>query len=298
VGVARKLADLVLFTNIFVAFAVAALTFQTVLLSVGRTDLRYPAFVFFATLFLYNFHRVYRMHARSADEQMEKRHVWVKENKAVFHSVFILAVAGLAFTAIAYLDRDTLFLLAPAVLIAFAYSLPVFPMKKKWRRLRDVPGIKIFLIVFVLAWVTVVVPSSYYHADAMSKRYFYSSGFSPNFYPVIERMLFIFAITIPFDIRDMEHDARSGLKTIPVMLGERTARKIAQASLVLFILVIMMHAGKWDWPYALTMTASAIAAMLIISRATKERKEYFYSLGVEGTMILQAGLVSLVYFFR
>ena len=38
---------------------------------------------------------------------------------------------------------------------------------------------------------------------------------------IAERFLFIGALTIPFDIRDLFEDRQSGLKTVPVVWGEK-----------------------------------------------------------------------------
>lgn len=35
---------------------------------------------------------------------------------------------------------------------------------------------------------------------------------------LVERFFFVFAITIPFDIRDIEADKQAGLKTIPLLI--------------------------------------------------------------------------------
>ena len=48
-----------------------------------------------------------------------------------------------------------------------------------------------------------------------------------------ERFLFIMAITIPFDIRDLKIDNQVGLKTIPSILGIKKSKMIAYFLLIL-----------------------------------------------------------------
>ena len=43
----------------------------------------------------------------------------------------------------------------------------------------------------------------------------------------LERSVFIFAITIPFDIRDLKVDQHIEVKTIPSAIGEQGAKRLA-----------------------------------------------------------------------
>ena len=295
-GLLRKLADLLVFSNLFVAFAVACLTLQTVILTIGRIDLRYPSFVFFATLFLYNFHRVYRLKARSEEELRERRHSWLKENKLLFTSIFIISAIGLAYVSYKYIFWVLLVFLMPVIILSFGYSIPVIPVLSGWIRLRDIPLLKIFLITFVLSWVTVLIPF-WFHAFETNRQWIFESMTSEGvWYAMGRRMLFIFAITVPFDIRDLGHDARSGLKTIPVILGEKRSIRVSQLALFLFVLLMIIEGiqhGTWLYPAALI--ASAVLTALIIPLATRSRKEYFYTFVIEGMMVLQFALVYLAH---
>jgi 4-hydroxybenzoate polyprenyltransferase len=292
VRVLKKLSDLLIFSNLFVALAVACLTFETQLLQFGNTDLHFTSFVFFSTLFLYNFHRAYRLRSRSNAEQEEKRHLWVRNNRIVLYSILAIAAAGLAFVTLRYIRWDVILCLVPVALISFGYSVPFIPTVNGFIRLRDIPMLKIFLIVIVLCLVTVVLPTL-------------SFSSLPE-YPVnpwilrfvlLRRMLFIFAITIPFDIRDIEHDRSSGLRTIPGIFGERNARLLAELALMLFagLVIVQWKNDLLPLPYVYALIASALFAAVMVWLSTKERKEYFYTFLVEGSMIVQALLVLLAY---
>src|SRR5690606_11789657 len=66
--------------------------------------------------------------------------------------------------------------------------------------------------------------------------------------------LFVVAITIPFDIRDIYQDRYYGLKTIPVLFGERKA-------LALSTLLLVVQMG-WVWlsDYSLDIRLALISA--------------------------------------
>jgi 4-hydroxybenzoate polyprenyltransferase len=292
VAVLKKLADLFIFTNLFVAFAVACLTFESQLLIRGYIDIEYVAFVFFSTLFLYNFHRVFRLKHRSAEEQEERRHKWVREHRTLTIFILCISLAGTAYCAF-FVQPIIIILLAPFGLIAFAYSLPFIPYGEKKLRLRDVPMLKIFLISLVLAVVTVLLPSLTWFKIGEHVLMDYRPGGTM----FIRRMLFIFAITIPFDIRDMVHDKKSRLMTIPLLAGERAAKGIALFALLGFVFLLCMEwsRGILAQPYLYALIASVVLSGAAIVFSSNKRNEYYYVFFVEGSMIVQAGLVYAAY---
>lgn len=229
------------------------------------------------------------MHKRSEEEQGEKRHVWVRENKALFYSVFALAGAGLVYFALVPLHLSAILYLAPVAVIAFGYSVPFIPVQGRLIRLRDIHLLKIFLIVFVISWVTVFMPVVYAEEKL-----------SPDMELWLmfgRRLLFVFAITIPFDIRDIVHDSRNKLVTIPVALGEGKA-KLGSYGLLLAFSALAVLGWKFallECKYMIALLLSAVIAGIIISRSSKEYKEYFYTYLVEGALVIQCFLVYLAY---
>ncbi len=115
----------------------------------------------------------------------------------------------------------------------------------------------------------------------------------------IERAAFIFAITIPFDIRDLELDQEKEVATLPGRLGIQRAKKVAYAALGL-----MLFAATWNTIYghyslgvALGLLLSAVLSGLLIYGADAKRHDYYYTGLLDGTMILQAVLVGLAICF-
>jgi 1,4-dihydroxy-2-naphthoate octaprenyltransferase len=103
------------------------------------------------------------------------------------------------------------------------YILPT----KKNIGLRWIPGLKIFIIT--TAWTLLSTSSlSIADVDQCIKHYI------PNW-------LFIFAITIPFDIRDIKTDEKQ-MQTIPQLIGTSNAIKLSQLCLTSAILLhLLMH---------------------------------------------------------
>jgi len=286
----KKLVDFLVFSNIYVAVPVCCLAYETLILT-GAQSINFNILlvVYFATLFIYCFHRIFPL-KKEHDQTLSERHIWVRDNKNVFIVVTILSLAGL-FYSLYFVKPIVTLCLIPLGLLSFGYTIPVISPPAGGRnldiRLRDIQRLKIFLIVGVVSFVTVYLPVL-------------SSGvgfrlFSPDLLVLfIERALFVFAITIPFDIRDMEYDGKFDLKTIPLVLGVKRSIRIATISLFLFVLTAICHYfinPLFSLYYVIAMFVSAIITVVIISRATPKSSEYFYSLLVEGTMIIQCVLV-------
>ncbi len=168
----------------------AAQAAQSQLLLEGRIALR-PSlgFVFCGTLFLYALHRVNGVE-QLAPFTSSGRYKVISSHK--FH-ILVYAMLGLS-------GAGVCFLLFPWP-VKWALLLPGFlalgyvvPLGKGGKRLRDLHFLKIFLIAAVWAWVTVWLPAA--ETGAGWNR--------ATLLMMLERASFIFAITLPFDVRDLK----------------------------------------------------------------------------------------------
>jgi len=153
--------------------------------------------------------------------------------------------------------------------------------------LRDIPGLKIYLISLVLPCVTVAIP-------ILSTSGFHAFFQQDILFAFFRKMLFVFAITVPFDIRDMDHDQKNNLKTIPLLVGDAKAKGIAVFALITYILLLFIQlftSSGLDTRYFAALLLSAVISMFIIWQTNKIKNEYFYSLLLEGTMIIQCLLI-------
>jgi len=211
--------------------------------------------------------------------------------------VLFQIIMSLAFTvAVALLILNfssRLLWFIPVGIIAMSYTLAIIPgnvasaqADNKWIRLRDIPYLKVFLIVGVVTYVTTYLPHLYMdsHPDLLS----------PDFTLVVMgRALFIFAITLPFDIRDLNFDRETKLKTIPGKIGVKGTKKI---SAFLLLGLITTEAARYfgyqsDGAISSALIVSAIIAIIFVRFSRPNGSEYFYSMALEGTMIIQFFLV-------
>lgn len=167
----------------------------------------------------------------------------------------------------------------PAIL-SLGYVLPFFGNK---RRLRDFDQIKIYLIAGVWAFVTVILP-------------LIDFGFSVSpsvVLMIFERAIFIFAITLPFDIRDLQVDDHGKVKTIPATIGIEKTKQLAYAScaFALSLAVVNYYLNFYDLKILIGLGISYLSSAWLIAYSDTERHDYFYSGTMDGTLILQFLLV-------
>lgn len=239
-------------------------------------------FVFFSTFLLYALHRIVGILRLKDFLEIERFSVI---NKFRHHIIFyaILASFGVIYFFFQLRWPVQLALVLPTIL-SLAYVLPLFGNK---RRLRDFDQIKIYLIAGVWAFVTVFLPVI-------------DGGFNLSLSLVLmifERAIFIFAITLPFDIRDLQVDDHGEVKTIPAILGIEKTKQLAYASCVLaFVLAVStFYLNFYDLKILIGLGVSYLSTAWLIGYSTTERHDYFYSGLLDGTMILQFLLVWGIY---
>jgi 4-hydroxybenzoate polyprenyltransferase len=281
------------YANFWVAFGALSMYVCSTLLLGVALDVRVGMVVFFGTVAVYNFHRVFRLDKlyngpRSIRQQWivdHARHLWV---------IIALAVALLGYLAFDLFSMALLLSGSPALLVALLYVMPVIKMKKGSFRLRDLPFLKLFLVSFSWAYVTLVFPLVVNLGDFS---FLSETSFWLHF---SQRLLFIFAITIPFDFRDLEIDIKNGVKTFANQMGIAQARKISLLSLALFALLCMLsfQIGYYTLVQMNALVLSALFTGFMVGMANEQQPENFFAFFLEGTMIDQLfWLVVLQYLF-
>ena len=279
---ALKLLNFIINTNIFISLAAVALTLQSqVLLGMEPQLHPYLFIIFFATIFEYNLHRLITI-LHNPDALDDEKHSWVKKNTKAFYVLVAASVTG--FVIAVLLARPlVLLVLFPIGLITLFYSLPVFKSKKTIFRLREIPGLKIILISLVWSASTILLPI------VQSGHLFPAPHIAAM---LLERFLFVFAITLPFDIRDMRSDQASGLKTIPLWIGEQNSLRLASLMLLLFAGLACLHYTVTKQGFVIpAFVLSALSTLFFIrNKKIRVMKQYHYFV-LDGTMLLQGLLI-------
>ena len=280
----KSVLDFFIFSNIYVAIPVSALSHSTFLILGSTTNVSTLFFTYFSTLFLYNFHRIYGVFTSSNEVRfIPQRIIWSVKHKNLvcLLSLFSAIVAGYFLLEI---YRSIYWILLPCFIISLAYTLPIVPLKNGMKKLREIPLIKPIVIAFIATIVTVIFPFLTSN---------YSSMITSDYdiwFLYIERFLFLLAITIPFDIRDVKFDAADNTKTLPLIVGVNIMKRLSFLSLIFFAIIVGIHSvisPNYQSNMVLAYLFSFVFTGVILFFVNQDRSEYFFSLLVEGTMIVQ-----------
>jgi 4-hydroxybenzoate polyprenyltransferase len=113
---------------------------------------------------------------------------------------------------------------AVPLLSGLIYSTPIFPKGFRYRRLKEIPVAKSLLVAFAWALPPALLPV-------------YIAGASPDLVTLAVILFFfslVFINTVLFDIRDVEGDRATGVRTIPVCIGVTNTKILLTLVNILF----------------------------------------------------------------
>jgi len=274
---------------VFIAICAVAQGLVTYHLLEIKPDKHVLALLFCSTLALYNFSMLM---SKPADTRRSpfRRVRWIFSHYRLTISLTIIAVVSVS-VLIFFLKIPSIILLVFLGVISIAYNLPLFTLNERRFGLRNIPGLKLFLIAIVWSFSCVLLP-----IVEGSARHLVDIKIADTVLLVGKRFLFIAAITVPFDIRDLFQDKYFNLKTIPVMLGERKAYLFCQLLLVIYVVLLLMFTNDFNADFwALTLTV-AVSGWLILKSEIKKDEFYYFGF-LDGTMLLQYLIIVLFNLF-
>jgi len=246
-----------------------------------------PLFIFIlgSTLVVYNLNMISGLDELRIGGTESERHHWCMDNEKLMKLTLLLGLA-LAAISIWFLNSVIWWLMIPLGAVAMAYTVPLIRKNANAVRLREIGLWKIFLIASVWTGMTVILPSVHLYGFEQLIEVF-------SWELAIERGIFILAITIPFDVRDLVNDAKKRVRTIPSTIGWKRSVAIAQLLLAVFLLLVWLRIGTAH-PFFYAYLFSAILTFICVSFATPNRSDYYCSFWVEGTMMLQFVIVLVI----
>lgn len=271
-----------IYSNFFVAFVLSLLTAST------YTVFSYLEFrwyvvvsVFLGSLVLYSFHRLYKIDFIPQDQRNE-RHAWMLRHQGLVKgymavSVFLLMLILPNFTP------DTIVWLVPAAIASIGYTIPFIPVESGWYRLRDIPMSKPFIISLVVSYLTLGYPM------------FEQEGIELLFTPgpaklLLERFMFVLAVTIPFEMRDMLSDRQAGLETVATEFGFQSSMRLALTCIGIWFLLLVLRLVNYDlaWITIIIPLCLMLLTVWALWRLRPESSGLFYTLAFEGLIIIYA----------
>jgi len=289
--IVKSFFDFLLFSNIFMALCAVAQGLVTFHLIGSKPVYTVIALLFTSTLGVYNFCVLVSKPANPEKSPL----VYIRcffANYRLMVTITIVSLLSLVplFFLISTESRILLIFLA---IVSFGYGFPFFSIGDQKFGLRNIPGLKPFLITLVWTMSTVLLPvleAQDLHLTTISMH--------DTTLLIAKRFLFIGALTIPFDIRDLFQDRTTGLKTIPVLIGEKGAYLFCQFMLAGYIVLLFLFRGNGfnlDF-WALSFTAFLVGWLIFKSKWEKD--EYYYFFYMDGVLILQYVILMALNYFK
>lgn len=269
-SIIKKIFDYYIFSNIHVAIATYSLV-KITLLEIGISENKTAYFVLFATLLSYNLIRILRINTIK-----NWYNNWITKNIKILYTISAISILAILYIS-TQLRTKAIITIIPFALATIFY---VNPTKKK--SLRKIAGLKIFLIAISWAGITVLFPLI---QNYMTIRI-------TDWVTFIQRILFVIVITIPFDIRDMEYDAKE-LKTLPQQIGIRKTKITGILLLISFLILEYLKTEEPEKTITNLLIIAIISGALLI-KATKKQTKYYSAFFVEAIPIIWYILIYIV----
>ncbi|WP_258137688.1 UbiA family prenyltransferase [Mucilaginibacter phenanthrenivorans] len=278
--------DFLLFSNIFMSLCAVAQALLTFYLIGSKPVFPVLGLLFTSTLGIYNFSIL----ATKTGDPLKSPYLRVRWFFSHYRLMVTLTIVSLLSLVPLFvlLSMESRILLIFLGVISFFYSIPIFTIGEQKFGLRHIPWLKQFLITLVWTMSVVLLPiqeSLHFHLTTISLH--------DTTILIAKRFLFIAALTIPFDIRDLFDDRKSGLKTVPTVLGEKNAYLFCQILLGGYVILLLLFTrGSIDHNF-LALTLSVILTGWLIFKSKWEKNEYYYFFYMDGVLILQYLVVIL-----
>ncbi|MGC6470648.1 MAG: hypothetical protein ACON4E_05210 [Flavobacteriales bacterium] len=254
-------------SNIFVSLCVVALSLSSSLI-LEIDGIYLIPFIFFSTLFSYNFQRLVRYNSKAVQ--------WVKLDTDRKQTLFISVLSFIPMLYYSFsLSVSSLGLIFIASLLTLLYPIRFSFLNN--RSIRELPLLKVFLISFV--WSLVSVGLLLTESNLYEK--------TESIILFLSRFFFVLAITIPFDIRDLKYDHPSML-TMPQLLGIKRAKLLALSSLTVFFILSLnlYYTVGFSKSLLLALFICFLVSAFLINKSDEKKNDFFFSFWVEGLSIL------------
>ena len=275
----KKILDLFLFTSLFVSCCAVIMVYQTYSLIIGKTvDPYFAAFVFFSTVYSYNFHWALTPHSIAPSQRLQ----WDEKHKS-YH--LLLSIAGLAGAAISFFYiKEHWFYIGIAAILTFLYSAPKISFPPfQW--LKKIAIGKTIFLAMTWTYVTAVLPILIEGNIDIKKAIFFCAG----------QFFFIYAICILFDFRDREDDKLEGIRSMITNFDERGINTLFAISITtFFVLCILLNREGIQWSNIILLLIPALVLISLYKYAKRNFSDYLYYFVLDGLMMFSGLLLWLM----
>ncbi|WP_418502178.1 hypothetical protein [Flagellimonas sp.] len=262
----KSIFDFYLDASIHVALAVLSLAGVTFHLLGISSDIDLLGFIFFGVIVCYNFIK-YGVEAY--------KYLIVSNAYHKIIQIFSFVSFGFALYFLLQLDAKIWWATVILGLLSALYAVPFLPSAKN---LRSLGGLKIYIVAFVWAGFTVLLP-------VLDVQMPIGWDFWVLF---LQRVLLVLVLIIPFEIRDMQWDDKD-LRTLPQVLGVRRTQNLGIVLAVVFFLLTFLKDEVHQVEIVLRLALTLVLIFVLIANK-KMTSRYFVSFWVEAIPVFWFGM--------
>ncbi len=257
----KNVLDFYINSSVHVALAVTSFSFITTLHFGIPVNWPLLGFIFFGSVLGYNLVKYAGIENRQHRTRTRLKFIWIFTFLSLLFFLFFIFS----------LREESLWWTAFFGSFTVLYGLPLF---SKRRNLRSISGIKIFIIAFVWAGVTTILPiveaALAINQDVLIE--------------FVQRFLFVLVLILPFEIRDLKYDLEK-LGTIPQRVGVTNTKILGFTFLVLVVLLEFFKVGN-SLASLGSVTIISVLTAVLVWKARENQARYFASFWVEGIPVL------------
>ena len=260
-----KIFQLIIYSNIYVSICISSLSAATFIIinpNIKITEISTVTnFIFFSTLFTYNFHRFVRLKKLNP---IKKK--WIQSNKWTLECITAISMI---FAIKLFFDLNNI---TQLVILAIGMICLSYPYV-----IRKIPYIKVFVIAFVWTIVSCLI-------EGLENNIELDLAYLLH---ILARFFFVISITIPFDIRDLNLDQKTIL-TIPVILGEKNSILCSKIMLMVsaFLYLLLYYLNSIEIIHLCALILGSLFTLTILMKVSNKKNDVFYSFWLESSSLV------------
>lgn len=225
------------------------------------------SYSFLVALSVFVIYCVQRLYFIVVSPPVTRREHWYHTNRWWLWILVIIASIKLT---------DSIFSLSPKLILYFApfaalsllYYLGPIPLRKVFM-------LKGFVIGIVWAAVCVAVPFYFFESAVTFTKAACLAGAA---------FLFVAALCIPFDIRDIEDDFKKGIRSMPLVIGEKRSK--ITGTLLMLCRLILIIAGNFQADAVMSVSITTAITIGGILFSSPSRNRFYFSVFIDGMLLL------------
>jgi len=253
----RRTIEFIIFSNIWISLCGVGLAISSFFLCNLELNFFFLGLVFFATLFGYNLQNLSK---KTIHKERSKQIIWIQSNLINIKTLTTISFFFVIIFSFFLLNINSVLCSTPFFFFVLFYRYPIL---KKYN-FRKIKGLKILFIAVCWSWTCCILPQLVFSS-------------SVNWVVALLVLMYVFIITIPFDIRDTRFD--QGIQTIPQMIGIQNSYILIMFMTSILFFISLFNA---NYKFAIFLIFTALALM----PSKKKNSEFYYLFLLDGLLLV------------